>query len=126
MWGSALGRRRQIATPSPQPSPRTRGEGGSRVTIPAGCGTLWSSLEAWFANSEARLRGRSEPLPAKLRPSSIESPRTADKQIAPKVEPQQTVGRARNADPFATPDFPAPLAVRSEPQRADLTKVDPV
>src|SRR5277367_955560 len=63
---------------------------------------------------------------AKLLLSSIERPRTADEPISPNVESQQTVGCACNADPFALPDFVRRLTVRSEPQRAGLTEVDPV
>src|SRR5271169_5002482 len=58
--------------------------------------------------------------------SSIERLRTADEPIASNVESQRTVGCARNADPFALPDFVRRLAIRSEPQRAGLTEVDPV
>src|SRR5271166_778186 len=58
--------------------------------------------------------------------SSIERLWTADEPIAPNVESQRTVGCARNADPFALPDFVRRLTVRSEPQRARLTEVDPV
>src|SRR5271170_6910035 len=63
---------------------------------------------------------------AKLLLSSIERPRTADEPISPNVESQQTVGCACNADPFALPDFVRRLTIRSEPQRAGLTEVDPV
>src|SRR5208282_5017244 len=58
--------------------------------------------------------------------SSIERPRTADETIAPNVESQRTVGCTGNADPFALPDFVRRLTVRSEPQRAGPTEVDPV
>jgi hypothetical protein len=45
------------------------------------------------------------PHPVKLLLSSIERLRTADEPIAAKVESQRTAGCARNADPFAPPDF---------------------
>src|SRR5271165_2795507 len=58
--------------------------------------------------------------------SSIERLRTADEPIAPNVESKRNVGRPRNADPFAPPDFIRRMTIRSEPQRARLTEVDPV
>ena len=63
---------------------------------------------------------------AMLAPHRLSALRTADEATAPDVEAQRTVGRARNADPFAQPDFIGRAAVRSEPQRAGLTEVDPV
>lgn len=47
--------------------------------------------------------------------SSIERRWTADEPIAPNVEAQRTVGRARNADPFTLPDFARRLIVITEP-----------
>src|SRR5271166_3356480 len=70
--------------------------------------------------------GRPTPHSAKLLVSPVQSLRTADEPIAPNVQSQRTVGCARNADPFAPPDFVRRLTVRSEPQRAGLTEVDPV
>src|SRR5476651_1650995 len=43
--------------------------------------------------------------------SSVERPWTADEPIAPNIESQRTVGCARDADPFALPDFVRPLTV---------------
>src|ERR1700722_18715750 len=58
--------------------------------------------------------------------SSIKRPRPADEPIAPNIESQRTVGGARQADTFALPGFAWRLTVGSEPQRAGLTKVDPI
>ena len=58
--------------------------------------------------------------------SSIEYPWTADEGTAQNVESQRTIGCTRDADPFALPDLTGRLTVRSEPQWAGLTEVDPV
>ena len=58
--------------------------------------------------------------------SPVKRLRTADEPIAPSVKSQQTVGGARNADPFALSDFARPLTVRLQRQRASLTEVDPL
>ena len=63
---------------------------------------------------------------SRARISSIERPRTADEPTASKVESQRAVGRARDADPFAQPDFARRLTIRSEPEHAGVTEVDPV
>src|SRR4051812_17746572 len=57
---------------------------------------------------------------------TVERPRTANETIVPKIEPQQAVGRTRDANPFTQADFVRRLPIRSEPQRAGLTKIDPI
>ena len=60
------------------------------------------------------------------RTSLIERQWTADEPISSNVEAQQTVSRARNADPFALAKVGRRLTIRTQPQRAGLTEIDPI